>query len=167
MPSNPTTVTNFYQAFSRLDADAMAECYAEGAQFADEAFHLRGKREVMGMWRMLFQATQAGNRADWKLEWGDLREEGAEIKVRWEEDYRFGVARRSVHNCVLATFTFDEEGKILTHHDRFNLWRWSRMALGVPGAVLGWSPAFRKLMGRQARANLDKFLASNTTPEAA
>lgn len=168
MPSHQTTVHNFYQAFSRLDPDAMAECYAEGAQFADEVFTLRGKREVMGMWRMLCQATEAGNRADWKVEWGDVQEaEGNELKVRWEAHYRFGVTRRMVHNRVLATFTFDDEGKILTHHDRFNFWRWSWMALGVPGAVLGWSPAFRKQVSRQVRFNLDKYLANTTTPEAA
>ena len=58
---NPTqqSIETFYSAFARLDADTMAQCYAEDASFEDEVFSLRGRREVAGMWRMLCQATRA------------------------------------------------------------------------------------------------------------
>ena len=167
MHRNQTTLNNFYQAFSQLDPDGMAACYADSAQFADEAFTLRGKREVMGMWRMLCAATQAGNRADWRLQWQDVQASESDGQAHWQAHYRFSSTRRMVHNRIEGRFTFDEQGRILTHHDRFNFWRWSWMALGVPGLVLGWSPFFRKQVCKQARANLDRFLASTSTPETA
>lgn len=165
MHPNETTLNRFYEAFSRLDPDGMAACYADAAQFDDEAFSLRGKREVMGMWRMLCAATQAGNRADWRLEWRDVAADDRTGRAHWEAHYRFSATKRLVHNRIEARFTFDAEGRILTHHDRFNFWRWSRLALGVPGLVLGWSPFFRAQVRKQARANLDKYLAGHETPE--
>lgn len=167
MHPNQTTLNQFYEAFSQLDPDRMATCYAENAQFDDEAFSLRGKREVMGMWRMLCGATQAGGRADWRLEWRDVLADDATGQAHWEAHYRFSASKRLVHNIVDARFTFDADGRILAHHDKFNFWRWSRLALGVPGLVLGWSPFFRAQVRKQARANLDKYLAHNTTPESA
>lgn len=164
MHANQTTLENFYQAFSRLDADAMAACYAEAAQFEDEAFSLRGKDEVAGMWRMLCAATLAGNRADWALTWRDVQADASAGQAHWEARYRFSATRRLVHNLVDARFTFDADGRILTHHDRFNFWRWSWEALGVPGLMLGWSPWFRRQVRQRARANLDRFLAKASAP---
>lgn len=164
MHVNQTTLENFYQAFSQLDADGMAACYADTAQFEDEAFSLRGKREVAGMWRMLCAATLAGNRADWKLTWRDVQADASAGQAHCEAYYRFSATRRLVHNVIDARFTFDADGRILTHHDSFDFWRWSRKALGVPGLVLGWSPFFRKQVRKQARANLDRFLGTTSTP---
>jgi len=46
-------ITRFYQAFQRLDADAMAACYTDDVVFSDPAFgELRG-RDAGDMWRML------------------------------------------------------------------------------------------------------------------
>jgi hypothetical protein len=165
MHPNQITLNNFYEAFSRLDADAMAACYADNAQFEDEAFSLQGKREVAGMWCMLCTATQAGNRADWQLSWGGVEADDTEGAVNWESHFRFAATRRMVHNRVRARFHFDAEGRIVTHHDKFNFWRWSWLALGIPGAVLGWSPAFRTQVRKQARANLNKFLDAKVTLE--
>lgn len=167
MHPHQTTLNNFYQAFSRLDPDGMAACYADSAQFDDEAFSLRGKREVMGMWRMLCAATQAGNRADWRLEWRDVQADASTGQAHWEAHYRFSATRRLVRNRIDARFRFDADGRILSHRDNFNFWRWSWMALGVPGLVLGWSPFFRTQVRKQARANLDRYLASSATPETA
>jgi hypothetical protein len=167
MHPNQTTLNKFYEAFSQLDPDGMAACYADNAQFDDEAFSLRGKREVMGMWRMLCGATQAGNRADWKLEWRDVSADDTTGQAHWEAHYRFSASRRLVHNIVNGSFTFDADGRILTHRDRFNFWRWSWLALGLPGVVLGWSPFFRAQVRKQARSNLDKYLANHVTPESA
>ena len=42
-----------------------------------------------------------------------------------------------------------------------------RGALGVPGLVLGWSPAFRTQVRKQARNNLDDFLEKSEAPTSA
>ena len=46
-------ITQFYEAFQRLDAEAMAACYTDDVLFSDPVFgELRG-RNVGDMWRML------------------------------------------------------------------------------------------------------------------
>ena len=148
------TIEALYAAFARLDADAMAACYAESAQFDDEAFSLRGRRQVGGMWAMLCGATRAKGMADWKLEASGITERGA----HWEAHYRFSATGRLVHNIIDAEFEFDGAGLILRHRDRFDFWRWSRQALGAPGLLLGWTPFLRAKVRAQAAANLQRFL---------
>ena len=63
-----------------------------------------------------------------------------------------------VHNVIDARFEF-EEGKIRRHTDRFDLWRWAGMALGVPGKLLGWTPLLQNTIRRKAAAGLDEWIA--------
>jgi ketosteroid isomerase-like protein len=155
---NRQTIENFYGAFARLDADGMAACYADDAEFDDEVFSLRGKREVAGMWRMLCEGVQAKGRNDWKLTWRDVAAEGATGQAHWDAHYRFTATGRLVHNSIDARFEFDDAGRIRRHRDRFDFWRWSRQALGAPGVLLGWSPLLRGKVRGQAGANLKRFL---------
>jgi hypothetical protein len=156
------TIHKLYDAFSRLDADGMAECYAADVRFRDEAFDLHGKAEVMGMWSMLIDAVQKKGRADWQLTWSDVKIEGQSATARWEPRYRFSATGRMVHNIIDAHFTLDGRGLILHHDDRFDFWRWSRQALGAPGLVLGWTPFLRKQVQTKARNQLDRYLASRS-----
>ena len=65
---------------------------------------------------------------------------------------------RPVHNVIDSRFTF-RDGKIATHADTFDLWRWSRMALGLKGALLGWTPFVQKAIRSEARRGFDGWLA--------
>ena len=159
--SNRKTIENLYAAFARLDADGMAQCYAEDAVFEDEVFKLNGKREVMGMWRMLVSAVQAKGRDDWKLAWRDVQASGATGQAHWDADYRFSATGRMVHNSIDARFLFDEQGRIRQHRDSFDFWRWSRQALGPPGLLLGWTPMLRGKVRARADRNLRDFLAKS------
>ena len=161
MTANRDTINHFYAAFSRLDADAMAECYADNVQFRDEVFTLDGKREVMGMWRMLVSAVQAKGREDWQLTWRDASAAGSEGTAHWDAHYRFSATGRLVDNSIDARFAFDPAGRIVLHHDSFNFWRWSRQALGTPGLLLGWTPLLKGTVRRKADANLRNFLAKD------
>jgi ketosteroid isomerase-like protein len=158
MQVNRQTIENFYTAFARLDPDAMAECYATDVAFDDEVFSLRGKREVMGMWRMLCDAVKAKGRDDWKLEFGDVRTEGGTGSAHWDAHYRFSATGRLVDNSIDAQFAFDRMGLITRHRDSFDFWRWSRQALGAPGMVLGWTPILRNGVRKKAGANLRRYL---------
>ena len=149
------TITRFYAAFAALDSAAMQACYAADAQFDDEAFSLRGREQIGGMWRMLCDAVRARGRADWKLDLGAVTERSA----HWEATYRFSATGRLVHNVIDAEFEFDEVGLITRHRDRFDFWRWSRQALGAPGVLLGWSRWLRSKVRAQAAVNLKRFLA--------
>ncbi len=57
---------------------------------------------------------------------------------------------------IHAEFRF-RDGRILAHVDDFDLWRWSRQALGLPGVLLGWSPLLRSKVRSQAAAQLARF----------
>ena len=157
--ASQATIERFYAAFARLDANTMQACYAPQAQFDDEAFSLRGPREIGGMWRMLCQATKTHGRAQWKLQASQMKSQGNTGSAHWEAHYLFSATGRLVHNKIDAQFEFDEAGLITRHRDRFNFWRWSRQALGTPGLLLGWSPFLRNKVRTQAAANLERFLA--------
>ena len=151
-----STIERFYAAFARLDGDAMQACYAEDAQFDDEAFSLRGRAQVGGMWRMLCGATRAKGADVWRLEVRDITDRSA----HWEAHYRFSTTGRLVHNSVEADIQCGPDGLIRIHRDRFDFWRWSRQALGTPGLLLGWTPFLRAKVRSTAAANLQKFLAT-------
>jgi hypothetical protein len=150
------TVERLYAAFAQLDADAMAACYAVDAAFDDEAFSLRGRAQIGGMWAMLCDAVRTTGRDVWKLDYRDITERSA----HWEPTYRFSATGRMVHNIIDAEFEFDAEGLIKRHRDRFDFWRWARQALGAPGLLLGWTPMLRNKVRAQAAKNLDRFIAA-------
>jgi hypothetical protein len=152
------TIERLYAAFARLDGDAMQACYAGNAHFEDEVFKLDGPREIGGMWRMLCEATQSKGRLDWKLEVSGIGAEGGRGRAHWDAHYRFSATGRKVLNRIDAEFEFDEQGLITRHRDRFDFWKWSHQALGIPGLVLGWTPMFRNKVRTQAAANLKRFL---------
>ena len=159
MHPNRQTLETFYGAFARLDADGMAPCYAQDAAFDDEVFSLRGKQEVMGMWRMLCEATRAQGADVWRLQYRDLDADAAAGRAHWDAHYRFSATGRLVDNSIDARFEFAPAGLIVRHRDRFDFWRRSRQALGAPGALLGWTPWLRRKVQRQAGRNLQRFLA--------
>jgi hypothetical protein len=160
MDTHRQTLEKLYSAFARLDPATMAQCYAPDAAFDDEAFSLRGHREVTGMWHMLCSATQAKGRDVWKLDYSGIAADAAAGQAHWEADYRFGATGRMVHNVVDSGFTFNPQGLIQTQRDRFDFWTWSRQALGTPGLLLGWTPLLRNKVRATAAANLRKYLST-------
>lgn len=151
--ANVELVNRFYEAFSRRDGDAMAACYAPEIRFSDPVFtDLKGP-EAGGMWRML-----CGRAKDLAVTWRDVSADDRTGRAHWEATYTFAATGRRVHNVIDAEFRF-ENGLIVEHTDRFDFWRWSRMALGAPGMLLGWTPIVRNKVRGQARAGLDAFLA--------
>ena len=157
--ANAQTIERFYSAFAKLDGAAMKACYASDAVFDDEAFSLRGQREVGGMWRMLTSATQAKGADVWRLTWRDVKADDTSGSAHWDAHYRFSATGRLVDNSIDAHFTFTPEGLIATHRDSFPFWTWSRQALGTPGLLLGWTPMLRNKVRATAAANLATFLA--------
>ena len=63
--ANAELIHTFYQAFQRLDAEAMAACYSADVRFSDPVFVGLQGREAGDMWRML--CTRA---ADFSLTYG-------------------------------------------------------------------------------------------------
>lgn len=154
MHTNQKLIEDFYSRFAARDAGGMTSCYAEDVEFTDPVFTLRG-REVGAMWDMLCKAGK-----DLVITVSDVHADATQGQARWEACYTFTATGRRVHNRVIATFRF-ENGRIRSHRDDFSFWRWSAMALGPVGLVLGWSPSLRNRVRRTARHGLEKFIAAH------
>lgn len=159
MHANQRLLNKFYAAFARLDAEAMANCYAPDARFKNEVFSLRGHEEVAGMWRMLCKATREKNADVWQLHASGVEAGAISGNARLVADYRFGATGRKVHSVIDSQYEFNPDGLIVRQHDKFDLWAWSRQALGAPGLLLGWTPFMRRKIRAQAAAHLQKFIA--------
>lgn len=145
-------IHKLYTSFQIKDWRTMQSCYHDEAIFTDPVFQNLTSREVKAMWHMLAGAAQ-----DLKVLFGEVKAYENKGSCRWQAWYQFSRTGRNVHNVIEAQFEFKEE-KIFRHHDQFDLWRWSRMALGVPGILLGWSPIIRNKIRKTARKGLAKFI---------
>ncbi len=151
MHANAELIERFYLAFSRRDSAAMAICYHPEVHFSDEVFDLQGA-EVGNMWRML-----CTNGRDLTLEFSAISADAQTGRAHWDARYTFSATGRKVLNRIDASFEF-RDGLIVRHVDRFDFWRWSRQALGVPGWLLGWSGFLRRKVRAQAATNLAAFV---------
>ena len=152
MHANAELIEHFYAAFARRDAAAMVACYAPDATFRDPIFDLAGS-DVGAMWTMFCERGR-----DLALAWRDVRADADGGAAHWEPRYTFSVTGRPVHNVIDSRFTF-RDGRIATHADTFDLWRWSRMALGTKAALLGWTPFVQKAIRAEARRSFDGWKA--------
>ena len=103
------------------------------------------------MWRML-----AARAKDFSLVFDGIEADEQTGKVHWVATYTFSQTGRTVVNDIHASFIF-RDGKIARHIDRFDIWRWSRQALGLKGLLLGWTPLVRSAMQTQAAKGLAAF----------
>jgi ketosteroid isomerase-like protein len=151
--ANLDLIDRFYAAFARHDGEAMAACYTADATFADPVFTDLSGKEPGAMWRML---TSRSN--DLLVELVDRAAAGDTGSAHWIARYTFRQTGRPVINEVSSTFCF-RNGLIAEQRDEFDLYRWTRQALGPTGTVLGWSPIVQGGVRRKARAGLDEYLA--------
>ncbi len=154
METGSQLIRRFYAAFAKRDYQGMISCYSPNIQFEDPVFTLQGK-QVGAMWHMLCERG-----TDLQVKLVHVHGHLASGDADWEADYTFGASHRPVHNVLHANFHF-EDGKITRHRDDFNFWRWSRMALGPTGMLLGWTPIVKNKVRATAKSNLEKFIAAH------
>jgi ketosteroid isomerase-like protein len=152
MHQNKELIETFYASFQKLDAEAMIGCYHPDIRFSDPVFPILAEPKVSGMWKML--CSQAKN---FELTYTDVQANDRTGTAHWEARYDFSATGRRVHNRINAAFEF-QDGKIIKHTDDFNFWKWSRMALGPVGVLLGWTPLLRKKVQGQAGERLARFM---------
>ena len=87
-----------------------------------------------------------------------VQADAASASATWEAVYTFPKTGRPVHNKVQASFEL-RDGLIVRHRDDFDLYRWTRMALGPVGAVLGWTPIMQNQVRAQSAALLRRYRA--------
>ena len=152
MNENEELIQTFYDAFARLDYRTMQNCYSEDPIFNDPVFGVLQGDEVRAMWEMLCK-----NAKDFSLQYSLIEIDGEYGTCNWAATYTFSKTGRRVANKVKAHMRI-QNGKITEHTDEFDIYKWSRQALGLPGVLLGWSGYLKNKIRHDARSRLQKFM---------
>lgn len=152
MPPNEALIHSFYQAFQKKDYRTMQEAYHPAASFSDPVFQHLSAAEVKAMWQMLITSA-----TDLEIMYGQVKADDNHGGCHWEARYTFSGTGRKVHNKIDVNIEF-KDGKIFRHEDNFNFWAWSRMALGTPGLLMGWSPYLIHAVRKKVRSRLNRFM---------
>jgi len=150
--NNRELITKFYQSFADKDVEGMVGCYHDEIQFQDPAFGLLEGDDAKKMWRMLMKRS-GGNI---KITFSNVQADEKTGSANWKAEYVFSQTGRNVINIVSAQFEF-RDGKIISHHDHFNMWKWSRQALGLSGYALGWSGFMKRKIQERSRKLLESW----------
>jgi hypothetical protein len=150
--NNASLIEAFYQSFAKGDAEGMVSCYDDAIIFSDPAFgELKGDN-AKNMWRMLI----ANSKGNTKISFDHVQADDKTGSANWVAEYIFSQTGRKVINKISASFEF-ANGKIVRHTDRFNLWKWSRQALGWKGWLLGWTPLMKNKIQKQTNKLLSAY----------
>jgi ketosteroid isomerase-like protein len=155
MHENAELIRAFYAAFQQRDHEGMAACYHTDVQFSDPVFTDLHGDEARAMWHMLCDQGE-----DLEVSFSGITADSDRGTARWEAHYTFGPSGHKVHNVIGASFVF-ADGKIIQHTDMFDLWKWTRMALGVTGTLIGWTPSVQRKVSETGRRGLDRFLSDH------
>ena len=149
-------IHQFYDSFSKMDAEGMVNCYHEDIKFEDPAFGKLHGEHAKNMWRLLCASAK-----DLSIEASDFQATNDVGSAHWEAHYTFSQTERKVHNIIEAKFKF-KEGKIIEHIDSFNLHSWATQAMGFKGWLLGGTGFFKKKLHEQTGRMLEKYEHHNS-----
>lgn len=152
MTVNETTLIKFYTAFANADSVQMCECYHPNIKFSDPAFGTLKGEEVCQMWKMLIE----GSNGNLKIDFYEIKANEHLGSARWVASYNFSKTNRKIVNTIASKFIF-KDGLIIKHTDDFDIWKWSKQALGIKGLLLGWTGFMQKKIQTQARMSLKKY----------
>lgn len=156
MKENEAIISRFYVAFQQRNSHEMNACYAENIAFSDPVFGLLYGDEVRGMWEMLCK-----NGKDLQLSFGNIQLLDEQYATcEWIAQYTFSQTGRRVVNKIKAHMRI-ENGIITEHSDAFDIYRWSRQALGWKGWLFGWTAWFQKKLQQKTRFALETFMEKN------
>jgi len=151
------TINKFYEAFQQHDVAAMGSLYHKEAKFSDPVFQNLNQSEARAMWSMLVERSDG----HLEIEFHSLVENKEIAQCTWEARYQFSKTKREVHNVIHATMKF-QDGLIIEHTDHFDFWRWSKMALGTSGALLGWTPFLKGKVRKMAISSLKSYMKKHS-----
>lgn len=149
---NKALIESFYDSFSKGNAEGMIACYHDNIVFEYPAFGKLYGNDAKKMWQMLL----ANNKGGIKITYSRVIADAQTGSADWTAEYLFSRTAQKVHNKIHAEFVF-ANGKIISHIDSFDIWRWARQALGWKAYLLGWSSFFQNKIRKQALKALSKF----------
>lgn len=152
MNQHQQLIEEFYAGFAEGNAKTMGSCYHKDIQFQDPVFGKLQGQDVLDMWEMLIEKSK-GNI---KIEFSDVRADELSGSARWVAVYNFSKTNRNVVNVIQASFVF-KDGLIIKHTDEFDIWKWSKQALGLPGYLLGWTGFMHQKIQKNALHSLRSY----------
>lgn len=152
MKPNEQIIEEFYSGFAAANSTTMNSCYHPEVVFTDPVFGTLQSQDVRDMWDMLIEKSN-GNIT---IKFSNVVSNNTTGSVDWIANYVFSSTNRKVRNVVHAQFEF-KDGLIYRHKDNFDLYHWSKQALGLKGLLLGWTPFFKRKIQQQALQSLRSF----------
>jgi limonene-1,2-epoxide hydrolase len=152
MTTNEEIIEKFYLAFAAKDVKTMQDNYGEEVVFNDAVFVDLNGDETKAMWGMLLSRS-----ADLNVKFSKVAEQDGVVKASWEARYTFSGTGKKVVNRVEATFELID-GKIVSHTDDFDFYKWARQAFGFGGFLLGWTNVFKARVRQTAKAKLNSYM---------
>jgi limonene-1,2-epoxide hydrolase len=153
MNKNEELLTKFYTAFANANAEEMIKCYHPNIQFQDPAFGVLNGNEVVSMWKMLIER----GKGNIKIEFSDIVANQNTGEAKWIATYIFSQTNRTVVNKIYAKFEFKDE-LIIKHVDHFDIYKWSKQALGFKGLLLGWTTFMQNKIQENAKKSLEIYM---------
>ncbi len=150
---NKALIETFYTAFANGNASKMIACYHDDITFTDPAFGTLNGQRAKQMWQMLLSQKSSGT----KISFENISATDTNGQASWTAKYTYGDQKRQVVNHVQANFEF-KDGQIIKHTDTFDLWSWSKQALGPIGYLLGWSAFMKNKVQKTTKDKLDAFI---------
>jgi hypothetical protein len=151
MNENEKIITKFYDA---LAAGNTSKCLnaTTTVKFRDPIFGSLNANEVSKMWEMLIIRSS-----------GNLKNKAFRCKINeyngtalWIASYNFSKNKKPVVNRISAQFYF-QDGLIIRHTDDFDIWKWSKQALGLTGYLFGWTGFMQNKIHTNAILSLRKY----------
>jgi ketosteroid isomerase-like protein len=149
---NKQLIQHFYESFAQNNADGMVACYADKIEFSDPVFGSLKGADAKNMWKMLIER----GKGEIKIEFENVAANEQKGSADWTAHYVFSQTGRNVVNKIHAEFEF-KDGKIFRHQDTFDIWNWSKQALGISGLLLGWSPFLKNKIRQNALKSLREY----------
>lgn len=152
MNQNQQLIETFYSAFANGDAVGMRSCYHNDIVFQDPAFGVLKGKDACDMWEMLIERSK-GNLT---IAFFDILASKERGSARWVATYVFTRTGRKVINEIDAQFEI-RDGLIVRHTDYFDIWKWSKQAMGITGFLLGWTGFFQNKIQKTALSSLRNY----------
>lgn len=152
MTANEEIIHTFYSAFSKSDTATMFKLYAPDVRFMDPIFGSLTGSDVLSMWSMLIGKSKGKMHIEVK----NIKADEFTGSAQWTATYQYSATNRKVVNVIHADFQF-KDGLIIKHTDDFDIWKWSRQALGLPGSLMGWTGFMQQKIQEKALLSLQNF----------
>jgi hypothetical protein len=145
-------IETYFDAFSKGDYRTMRSLCDPKITFNDPVYTSLQGKSVFALHHFM-----AERRICPTITIRSISEKGNRVKVKWTNEYEYATYKTHISIDVRSIFHF-EHTSIISQTDQYNLWKWSKMALGFTGTYLGWTPMFRSTLRRSSQQSLATFI---------